>query len=748
MASRTFRNTGIRRDLNFSDVENPRLALSNLLNDLVTTEGEQFTADDIDCIQNISATNVRNLDFQRLEGLSVETTTIDENNEPIRVTATPFVTAKNQLDSIIVITRDPPYFNGGNGLDASFYENAQINTLTKTSTGTDVFTGDPTSTKEDFWDNGFYEFSNKLDETLGGGNGGIQWSGYYIPDASGSSIFGISTSGYVMLELEDSQGNLQVVKNIFSDNLTVDVVNAVNNTDTIFISEDDYKFVAVGAAITQGSVTGPLDGVEVAGVVRNLDNGTFYITTNVPVTLAAGESITIDLQDKFGAEEFSINYEYDNLEKYVPKQIRLTYWFPGTTQYFFKVLDVNLSTNIRGSGNLPFWYLYTNLNTETVQGFKDFYDNRVLAGGGTIGLDSVNSSVEYSSFETISPLLVKYSPPQTLSDIIVKQYTYSKIEGSKSLAVTSTSPLTSGLEVGNVVIGNGIPYSSNIVDISTNGSVIIDNEVTTTASTEQIDFIDHRGYVGWFDATSSGNTVTITGMSTDGWTNNIREGMVVITSSNTNYIRVTEVSPDSGTTFTTDTALNLTGTERIYVYQDKGLENRTLDNYCTGVLGKETVAEANTGATNPVISLNNVDGIVTGMVAQSTPYITFDGTQTPAVVTTVQSVDAVNNTVTLSQDILTTMIAGTTIIFAPSGTTQNKEACVIPLNTAPPFVGTDTGLATTGNVTLNNGNLNVLSLKANNTNTYELQGTPTFDRTVNLNIQGTTYKILTSTTQT
>ena len=742
--ARSFRNTGIRRDLNFSDVENPRLALSNLLNDLVTSEGDTFTADDLDCIQNISATNVRPLDFQRLEGLSVETTTVNDEGDPVRVTATPFVTAKNQLDSIIVVTRDPPYFNGGNGLDANFYESTQINaSLTKTSTGNDIFIGDPASTKEDFWDNGFYEFSNKLDETLGGGNGGIQWSGYYIPDASGTTTFGVSTSGYFMLELEDQQGNLQVVKNIFSDNLDVTVIGAVNNSDTIFISEEDYKVVAVGAAITEGSVTGLLEGIEVAGVVRDLDNGTFYITTNVPVSLQDGESITINLEEKFGSEEFSINYEYDNLEKYIPKQIRLSFWYPGNTQYFFKVLDVNISTNLRGSGSLPFWYLYTNLNTETVQGFKDFYDNRILAGGGTIGEDSVNSSVEYSSYETVSPLLVKYSPPRILSDILVKQYTYSRIEGSRSISTTSTSPLTSSLEVGNVVVGEGIPYSSNIVDIATNSSIIIDLECTSTAE-NQIDFINHRGYVGWFNATSSGNTVTITNMSTDGWTNNLREGMVVITSSNTNYIRITEISPDSGTTFTTDTALNLTGEERIYVYQDKGLENRTLENYCIGVLGKETVSTVSTGAANPVIPLNNVDGIITGMVVQSTPYTVFS----PPNVTTVQSVDAINNTVTLSQDITAEMIGGTTIIFAPSGTTQNKEACVIPLNTAPPFVGTDTGLATTGNVTLNNGNLNVLSLKANNVNSYELQGTPTFDRTINLNIQGVTYKILGSTTQT
>jgi len=739
--AKVFKNLGLRRDLNFSDLENPRASLTNLLNDLVTGDAnESFRAEDLDCIQNISASNTTAEDFQALSGVAVERTTINsETNEPVRIPSSPLVTIKNQIDTVVVTTRDPPYFNGGNGLDASFYDAASISSnISKTSTGDDLFiddeTGlpnDPVSQKEDFWDNGFYEFSNKLDETLGGSNGAIQWEGWYVPDASGTSTFGFSTSGFVMLELENVAGDLEVRKNVFSASVTLTALNAVVNSATIIVSKEDWQTVANGAYINF-EVPG-FDGLLVSENGID-DNDNYFIETNIPITLAQGETFTCGVGDKLGSEEFSFSYEYNNLEKYTPKKIRLTYWYPGDLQFFYKVLDVNLSTLNRGSGNLPFWYLYTNLNDESIAGFREFYESRILAGGGAIGDVSVANSTEYKSFASISPLLVKYNPPKTLAEITRATYSYERTADSNVLAVTSSSPFTSNLEVGNVMIGTGVPKGANISDIATNSAVILDLDCTAGGTTP-LTVLDHRGLVDYFDATSTGATVNVTDPTDD-----LRVGMVVITSSSTNYIRITSIAANS---FTTDIDLNLSGTEKVYVYRDKGLDNQTLESYCTGVIGTETtdpvnVADAVNGSST--LFLNSVAGIVSGMVVQSTPYIPNG--------TTVSSVNNVDLTVTLSTTISADMIAGITVVFAPSGTTQNKEACVIPLNTAPPFSSTDTGLSTVGNVTLNNGNLNVTSLGVNNAVTNEISGTPTYNRLVNLNINGTTFKIMGSTSQT
>lgn len=713
--AKLFRNIGIRRDLNLSDIENPRVALSNLLNDLVTENVgvDTFTADDLDCIQNISTTTVRNDDFLSLKGISVQRTTLNEFGEAISVPALPLVTIKNQLDKIINVTRDPPYFNGGDGLVAKFWDQTNISdSVTKTSTGVDIFIGEPQVTRPEFWDYGYFEFSNKLDQTLGGSNGGIQWEGWYTPDASGTSTFSIALSGFFMLELENSQGDLEVVKNIHSLSIQVVALEAVVDDVTILVSELDAKAIAIGAAINPGTLQGVL--VEEVGIN--------YIKTNVPVTLLQNESFTVSIEERFGSESYEIRYNYVNLEKYIPKKIRMSLWFPGNTQYFYKLLDVNLSTLNRSTGDMPFWYLYSVINTDQAAGFKSFYDSRLLSGGGTIGPETVSSSSQYNAVQSIGPLVITYIPPATYANILKKEYTYSSVENSNVLAVTSTSEFTSSLEIGNIVVGTGIPKFAKITDIAVNTVVILDQDATQTITTP-FKFINHRGLVDYFSATSSGTVVTTTD------TSNLRKGMIVITPTNTGYIRI--VSVDSLTQFTTDTNLNLSGSQTIFIYKDFGLTNQTLELYCTGVFGKETAQPANSG--NQLI-LNNVTNIVTGQVVQSSPYIP-DGT-------TITNVDIGTNTITMSQSITTPIISGVTVVFSPAGTTQNKETCVIPLNTAPPFNGTNTGLATDGNFRLTNGNLTATNIKVTNATVVAVSGAPTLSRLVNLTIGGTTYKIM------
>lgn len=724
--SSRFQNIGLIRDNNLSDVEDPKASLTNLLNDLVTQEDVSFIAEDLDAINNISTTALRASDFRALSNISVERSALNEQNQVIQITAEPFITIKNQIDSIILTTDDPPFFNGGNGLAAEFWESTAISdTLSKTSTGADVFSGAADVTRDVFWDNGFFQFSGNIDDTLAGSNGGIQWTGFYIPDATGTTSFSFNTSGLFMLELENDQGTLEVVKSIYDTEITITSLDAVSGT-TVEISAQDYKHCARGSVLNPGqSGESPV----ITSVNYDPDTDVYSIDLNNSISLAAGEQFVVSVANRLGLEAFLVEYPFRRLAAYQPREIRITYWFPGEQEYFFKVLDCNFSTPNRSGGDLPFWYLYTEVNNTAGDGFVNFFDNRLPVSGGTIGPESVDSSQDYKTVATISPLLVKYEPPRVFSDILRASYSYSREENNDVLSTTGTSPFTSNLEIGNAMVGDGISNTARIIDIAQNNVVVITEPVTSTSSGE-IDFIDHRGLVSIFQANSDGSTVTISD------TDLLKPGMVVITRNNTSYIRITKLNEDSSTTFETDSNLNLSGTETIFVYQDKGIQNDSLDVFCEGVIGKET---GTTGAAegSTTIQLNNTTDLVTGMVVQSTPFLLEN--------TEVTSIDESTNTVTIDRPVQSDMIEGITVVFAPSGTTLNKEQCVIPLNTAPPFSGTDTGLATSGNVTLNDGDLNVVSINAENATTEEISPDPPYDRLVALNIQDTKFYILGST---
>lgn len=718
-----FKNEGLLRDQNFADVPNKRQGLTNLVNDLVSGEGLQFSAADLDAIQNISTTIVTNDDLTALSNIAVDRSQVNEEGNIVIRQAEPFVTIKNQIDSIIVNTDDPPFFSGGDGLDAEFWNEDDISSsLGKSSTGDDIFVGTPDTQKDTFWDNGFFEFTGNIDDTLAGSNGGIQWNGFYIPNATGTTTFRFDTSGFFMLELEDAQGNLEVVKNIYAEQIDVTAQTAVSNGTTVEVSASDARHIAEEAAVNPAT----LQGVTVNEVSYDADNDVFVVEFSAPVTLGQGETFTVDISSLLGFAAYSVEYDFRNLVEYQPRRIRISLWYPGSEPYLYKVLDCNFDPPNRSAGNLPFWYLYSEVSEETGEGFKNFFDNRLLADGGTIGPEQANSSTEYNQVASISPLQVEYEPPKSLPEITRAVYIYGKEAESEVLETTSNSPFTTRLEVGNRVVSAGVPRNSRIISVSSNNVVVIDQEATE-AGNETMRFIDHRGLVGIFNADSSGSTVTLN----SGDTGDLKPGMVVVTDTSSDYIRIDSVIDNLN--FDTDTDLNVAGDE-IFVYYDRGLDNKSLDNFCVGVLGKEVSGNFSAGSTT--ITLNNTIDLETGMVIQATDFI--------AQGTTLEAING--NDITLSNVTLAELTDGITVVFAPAGTTLNKEQCVIPLNTAPPFVGTDTGLATDKDVDISNGTLNVISLNAGNVSVQPVGLEPPTDISFVIGIQGSSFKILGSTT--
>ena len=143
------------------------------------------------------------------------------------------------------------------------------------------------------------------------------------------------------------------------------------------------------------------------------------------------------------------------------------------------------------------------------------------------------------------------------------------------------------------------------------------------------------------------------------------------------------------------------------VYASTGFREQSSLFECRGIFGKVTDALADISVQPRHLFLASTTGIVAGDVVQ------FDGAI--PVSTLVASVDP-GVKIVLDKDMTQDIPEGRTIIIIPQTATTatynpsspiNKEYCVIPLDTAPPFTGTDLGLKTTTNFS----DLTVVSLK-------------------------------------
>ena len=124
------------------------------------------------------------------------------------------------------------------------------------------------------------------------------------------------------------------------------------------------------------------------------------------------------------------------------------------------------------------------------------------------------------------------------------------------------------------------------------------------------------------------------------------------------------------------------------IYAHRGLNDQSTATECVGVVGAEVASQVNNSTSVPLTYVP--DGL------QTTMKVYFAGLDinNPIIPdgTTVTNISG--NTVTLSTAV--SLNQSVTVVFAPSTSTSNKEGCIMPLNTAPPFSGTNDGLETTG----------------------------------------------------
>lgn len=679
--TRRFNKFGLRRDLNFADLANPQQSLDNILNGLVDVTGESFISQDLDAIRDIGATTITNKDFRNITGAAIKVTDINGQLAVYK----PVVKFRNRLD-VAKFTVGEPNFYGGDGLTARYYEADQIN-----STAADVsniFTG-PEQVKEVFWERGIFNFVGKINDQFNDIYGGVEWNGFFRPRVNGRHTLNVNTSGFYTFEIDDGEGNLVLVGRKSQINTNVVVNESTAGSEFItFATAEDIKNILIGDVVVHPTIDQFYDtegdGYSEAVTVTLID----YTLNRVRVSEVLDETIpaatTLTFRHRIGETSGRINHLTFNFEQYSTYKIRYRFWIPeiaGIDTRAEKTFVTTITEPNSSNSYLNYKWLYNeDYNVSPAEGtldfgnFREFYNSKLSIGGGVVGADS--GAADYRSVITKAPFTVSYVPPTSFAAANVQLKTVNTTAGSNILQMS----LTDGIAVGqNVISGNIL---SIVKDISINQAVFLVHDVTQSLTNEVIAFVDHRGIRGISTsaATVSGNkSITV---STSDW-NAARVGEIVIGPNLPQWTLITrKIAPNI---LVLSDAPNTTSNVPLYFYTSVGIRNFTLTAFCNNVASAPTVLQSNAGATTLTVAYT--DGINVNNIVQFGDRISAG--------TTVTAINTGTKVITLSAPLLDDIPIGQLITFAPAGTTDNKEICFPPIDTAPPFNSNEFGLSTT-----------------------------------------------------
>jgi hypothetical protein len=694
---------GLRRDRNLIDVSNPKEALNNLLNDVVNDPTGTLLSEDLDAIRGLQNTNINPTRLSELSGITVESSVIEEvegNLVIVNRPTEPLLRLIDRLENARVITGEIPAIQGGDGLLARFIPSADINSGTKLSTGDDIFNLNTEQTVEVFWDNGYFNFPPSLDDKFNDEYGGIQWTGYFVPELRDPSIaITILTTGLFIFEIDPTETDTwETLSSIYSENRTLTTVETGSGLTQVTLEPGEIKFVAVG------------DFVDNDIQVSSVNLSTSVITFSGPVDISNNQ---LEVSKVLGNTITRSVVNLPPLEVGEQIKIRLNFWFPNNGE--------NLSEKyleLRYIGDeLRYTNLYSIKPDDTPGEFeiRQFLLDAVSPSQNNVGLNLDNKK-----FYLNNSLILSYSPEGLINLTAIRK------QGPVNINFSETSNIITGsmesVSNGNIIVpadpaNVSISSTIRIKDTIGANTRVVDNNIGAT-ETVSVNFIEHKGFIGWYKATSSGAVVTVT----LGDTANLSKGFLVITPTSNSYIKITEIT--NPTTFVTSSNLGLVGTQIIYVYSDRSLVDKSKDIFCNGVFGKVLSVTAAAGANT--LTVDSVSGVIIGQ------YVQFDG----SIPAETQVTDIQGNVLTISNNLLQELAASNTIVFVPQafGGSTNREGCVIPLDTAPPFVGTAVGLSTNNRGIKSASNIPSLSittdiLSANiSTNNITTTNDLTFDR--------------------
>lgn len=695
MAQKIYKRIGIQRDSNLGDLSDKSSSLNNLLDTLVDDTTSTFISDDLGPIRNIFSYGLSSGGYRNIIGSKSQFT----NSSGVNNDFLPRITYQNRLDKFKVFS-GTPRINGGNGLTAKYYNSNQvINPITITGT---VFTGTPITTNN-IWEAGNFDYSQKITPESINTNGGVEWSGYFIPTTTGYHTFNVNTSALMSFEFE-TEGYVSGVGTYTQQSrigLTTTLVgSATQFSNAITLAAGTVGILTITSFIGIGqSVSGA--NIRTGTVVKDYDrSGNVTLTPPVGFTTAITGTITggnIVFSKAIG-QNTSIFYNTYVLEAYRKYNIRARYYIPSTVDAIGVTRNINFDILYPGSSeysNLRYTSLYSSDYdfSDAAKGqFNIFVDNSILSGGGSIG--SMTSSAGYVKVKSTKKVDITYAPKTSYAGIEKASRTCTTTNGTKVISISDTS----GIEVGNYIFGTGVPTDTVVTDIIINTFIFASNPSTASGSVT-LTFIDHRGFVKRVTgSTSATNTLTIS----SGNTTNLKTGMVVIGSGTAQYTGITTTGNPSAVTIS---PLQTVGSTLLYFYQSRGLINEGLAAFCVPSTTTCIFASSAINAGTTVLNVTSTTGVANGMrvlggqFASNTTVSSFTG-----------------STITISPATTAALASGGN--FTVTSTNANdgdRSLCCPPTDTSPPFSPTEDGLETTSsfkNLKIDSGNIKFDSLRA------------------------------------
>ena len=557
MPQNSFRNIGLRRDKNFSDLENRETGLTNLLNNFASGT-ETYVADDLtQAINGLRSYVVTQQEINSLAGITFKNTVYDAINDvAVTTEAVPLVTIKNQFDRIKLELGEESYFGGNiEGIKAKFYNESQISTSPEVTLNKDnIVSGDPVDEKP-FWLSGDFDFRNKINSKLDNHRGLVQWDGFIVPTVPGKPKFIIESSGKTLLYIssnveahlgENVPGSIPIAYNSDTNNFVLDKTyekyvwtNMVLHTPN---TGDVTTRLIIGYA---DDVTGQFINIFTAG---DYDDSTNYIPSGMSCTLHTDYVKIPDdnpvgfiyklsppdsrrsegLQYGIGLNKFIKELSPYRAVEFEPIAFNVSWWINGSFPFSIKQFEILINQSI-GSGINAFHNVISEVpssNPADFPEFKTFYANRLRMGGGEIGNSVDNQNIV--STGTITS--VDYIPPNFyeiykggnfldtvfdngLNEIFINTRTIIDLPPP----VTQDNLISSNAEVGNYIFNDHPGDVANDPDIQIEtvlpGQALLVSRAFDVTSPNpppyyaRLSTIDHRGYVGRSRYSSDGTDI-------------------------------------------------------------------------------------------------------------------------------------------------------------------------------------------------------------------------------------------------
>ena len=694
MAPKVFKRIGIRRDKNLGDVEDPRLALNNLL-DTLAGGSSTFISEDLDAIRNLSSYNLTSSNYSEIIRSRIETT----DNNGVNVDFLPRITYQNRLDKLKVFS-GIPRFNGGNGLTAKYYN---FNQVFENTVG--IFSGTPIS-EDNFWEYGNFEYSNKITPAAINVNGGVEWSGYFIPTQSGVHRFSVTTSALMTLEFE-TEGYTSGI-GTYTEHSRIGlsstfVGSGLLNSNLITLATPaNTQFIGIGQSVFNN--TGIHTGTVVASYNRS--SGDISLTPpsgQVNAVYAQITSGNIVFSKAIGQDTQIIHTTYA-LEAQRKYNIRARYYIPQSFDAIGVVRNITFVIAYPTNETSTNWR-YNNLYSSNYD-FSDaakgqintFLDNSIFAGGGTLG--SVSSSAEYVKIKSTKKIDIKYTPKTSLGAITKATISATTTNGTRIISISDTS----GIEIGNFIFGTGIAANTVVNDIVINSYIITNNASTASGSTT-LTFIDHRGFVKRGVGSISGTTLTLS----DGNTTDLKSKMVVIGDTVTQYTGITTSGDPVAVTVSPAADPAVGAGTTLYFYQSRGLIDEGLAAFCVPAVTRCMFTSTPTASGATVLNIVDTTGVALGMRVLGAQFGV--GTTVSSFTPTSITIGTINNTGTIAG----IASGGNFTVTSTPANEGDRSLCCPPTDTSPPFSPTEKGLETSANypnLKINAGNVKFDSLTA------------------------------------